>query len=282
MKTFLILAISMAILTISSSCDKDTNRRSAEIIFLHHSTGNVIWNGSEDSFLKKVIDKITGSYLAGELPSLIRKYNRSSGSNYNIEERFFPKADPYGWENYPYDYYNIWVKNAGDQKYLDEPTLEILTRDYDVIIFKHCFPGSNILADNIIPDIDSEIKTIGNYKLQYNALKKKLLDFPDTKFILFTGAVQTKNNITEEEALRMQEFVQWVTEQWDNPDDNIFLWDLYGLQTEGGVYFKDEYAVSPSDSHPNIEFAGKIVGLLSARIIDVIEKNGKGTDNTGK
>ena len=35
----------------------------------------------------------------------------------------------------------------------------------------------------------------------------------------------------------------------DQPDDNIYIWDLYSLQTEGGLYFKDEYAVSEKDSH---------------------------------
>ena len=52
-------------------------------------------------------------------------------SKYFIEEKIFPKAEPYGWNNYPYDYYNIWVKNAGEQPFMEEPTLEILTKEYD-------------------------------------------------------------------------------------------------------------------------------------------------------
>ena len=32
----------------------------------------------------------------------------------------FPKPNPYGWNNYPYDYYNIWVKNAGEELYMEE------------------------------------------------------------------------------------------------------------------------------------------------------------------
>jgi hypothetical protein len=282
MRTFFITTISLFYLIFNSSCVKDNNQSSTEIIFLHHSTGNVIWKGNENGLIKKVVDKIAGSYLADELPSLIREHNRATGSNYVIKEMFFPKAEPYGWKNYPFDYYNIWVKNAGNEKFLEEPTLEILTKEYDVIILKHCFPVSNILADDNITAIDSEKKTIANYKLQYNALKNKLQDFSETKFILFTGAVQTKNNISNEEAIRMREFVRWVKEEWDAPNDNIYLWDLYQLQTEGGLYFKDEYAVSHNDSHPNSDFASKIVKLLSSRIIDVIENNGNITDLIGK
>jgi hypothetical protein len=174
----------------------------------------------------------------------------------------FPKAKPYGWNNYPFDYYNIWVKNAGDKAFMEEPTLETLTDANDVIIFKHCFPVSNIQEELDIPDIESDIKTIGNYKLQYEALKEKLQGFADTKFILWTGAVQVRSTITEEEAIRAKEFFRWVIEEWDQPEDNIFIWDFYQLETEGGLFFKDEYAVSSSDSHPNREFAGRVVNLL--------------------
>ena len=60
--------------------------------------------------------------------------------------------------NDPYDYYNIWVKNAGNEPYKGEPTLEILTSKYDVIIFKHCFPSSNVEPDTGAPDINSKNK----------------------------------------------------------------------------------------------------------------------------
>jgi len=157
----------------------------------------------------------------------------------------------------------------------------MLTRDYQVVIFKHCYPVSNIEPDLDSADINSYLHTVSNYKLQYNALKKKLRDFPETRFILFTGAVQVKANLSEEEALRTREFFTWVREDWDQPDDNIFLWDLYSLQTEEGLYFKDEFAASPQDPHPNKEFAGRVVELLFNRIIDVIEDDGKGTSLTG-
>ena len=61
--------------------------------------------------------------------------------------------------------------------------------------------------------------------------------------------------------------------EWDEEGDNIYLWDFYHLETEGGLYLKNEYAVSPDDSHPNPSFSGKAAPLFAQFIIDVIEKN---------
>jgi len=269
------------------SCKHKEKSPEINIIFLHHSTGDIIWRGAEKSFFTKATRRISTSLadIIGEkdnLPLLFEKYNKEHNTNYRIKNMVFPKVSPYGWHNFPYDYYNIWVKNAGDEPFMEEPTLELLTKEYKVIIFKHCFPVSNIQADQDSADINSDIKTISNYKLQYSALRDKLHEFSDTKFILFTGAAQVKSNISEDEAKRAKDFFIWVIEEWDLPDDNIFLWDFYNLETEGRLYFRDDYATSPNNSHPNVVFAEKAAKLLYNRIIDVIENNGNGTELTGK
>ncbi len=247
------------------SCSNEASDADLKIAYLHHSTGEVIWNGKKES-----------------LPDLFKQYNKESEIAYYIKEINFPKASPYGWNNYPFDYYNIWVKNGDKETYMEEPTLESLTKEYQVIIFKHCFPVSNVLGDDGMPDIDSDKKTLANYKLQYDALKNKLHEYSDTKFILFTGAALTKASVSEAEATLAKEFFEWVKIEWDQPGDNIYIWDLHTLQTQGGLYFKDEYAVTPTDSHPNKDFAGSVVKLLFNRIIDVITNNGTGTSLTGE
>ncbi len=60
------------------------------------------------------------------------------------------------------------------------------------------------------------------------------------------------------------------------------LWDFYELETEGGLYLKEEYATSDTDSHPNSVFASKAVGLVFNRIVDVIENNGTRTNLKGE
>lgn len=285
MKSILAILFSMLMIIPLNSCSKKEKYSDMNIIFLHHSTGGVIWG--TPSLLSRAVGKVNKNlsyrfFKKTSLPFLLSRYNKNYNKNYLINEKSFPKSAPYGWKNYPYDYYNIWVKNAGNDPFMEEPTLEILTKEYQVVIFKHCFPVCNIQADQDSTNINSEHKTISNYKIQYLALRDKLQEFPATKFILFTGAALVKRNVSEDEAIRAREFFKWVTEEWDLSGDNIYLWDLYNLQTEGGLYFKDNYAFSPDDSHPNGVFASRVVKLLCNRIVDIIENDGKGTKLTGE
>lgn len=279
--------ISVLVMTTLNSCKKDAKSSDTKIVFLHHSTGEILWNGGPPSFIKRALGRISKELAdfvckKAELPAMIDKYNKENSKSYRIEEVEFPKSVPYGWNNYPYDYYNIWVANGSDEPYKEEPTLEMLTKEYQVIMFKHCFPVSNIQPDLDSADINSPHKSIANYKLQYSALRDKMHSFPDTKFIVFTGAVQVKSNITDEEAARAKDFFTWVINDWDLPGDNIFIWDLYNIATEGGLYLRDDYAASQTDSHPNKTFSSRAAGLLFNRIIDVIENNGNSTSLKGE
>jgi len=277
--TVITLAVSVFFI---SGCknEKKVNpeQKAFKIIFLHHSTGHVIWNGMPTG-----LKKVTGIFNKYEaVPEWFDNYNKTKNTNYLITELNFPKAKPYGWNNNPYDYYNIWVKNAGKKPYQEEPTLEILCKDYDMIIFKHCYPVGNINESKDSADINSPEKNLENYKLQYLALKAKLQEFPETKFLLWTAAALVESKTTPEEADRTREFVNWVINDWDTEGDNIYLWDFYNLETEGGRFLKPAYAVNKDDSHPNGEFANKVAPLFCERIVDVIETNGQKTGLTGK
>ncbi len=233
---------------------------SARIIFLHHSTGENVWNGG-----------VAGWFT---------QFNQQSGRSYDITERAYPSGSPYPWNNYPYDYWNIWISHAGPEPYLTEPTLEILAPQYRVIVFKHCYPVSGIGPDTGSPSVSSEAKTIENYKLQYAALKEKLHQFRANRFIVWTGAALVEGETNAEQGARAREFFNWVKTQWDEPGDNIFVWDFFELETEGGLYLKSEYA--SGDSHPNAAFCRTVAPLLGQRVVDVIEGRGDSGSLTGK
>jgi len=232
----------------------------ARILFLHHSTGECVWNGG-------VADWFTA-------------YNAAHKTNYAITEQAFPKDSPYGWENYPYDYWNIWVRHAGPKPFQGEPTLEILAPKYDVIVLKHCFPVSSIEPDSGQPDVASSDKRIENYKLQYAALKAKMREFPKVRFLVWTGAALLKSETEAESARRAKAFFDWVRNEWDSQGDNIFVWDFRGLETEGGLYLKAAYAAG--DSHPNEKFSRKVAPLFCRRIVDVVQGRGDTTSITGE
>ena len=63
-------------------------------LFLHHSTGQGVWNGGDGQ----------------SVPTLLAEYNSAQGTTYAITERSYP-SDVYPWENYPYDYWNLWLNS---------------------------------------------------------------------------------------------------------------------------------------------------------------------------
>jgi hypothetical protein len=236
-------------------------QREARIIFLHHSTGHCIWNGG-------VADWFT-------------RYNAANKAAFRITEQAFPKAKPYGWANYPYDYWNIWVNHAGAAAFQEEPTLEMLTAGHDVIVWKHCFPVSSVKADTGKAEVASAEKRLENYQTQYAALMDRMHSFPKTKFIVWTAAALTRNNTNEGDARRAKAFVDWTVKQWDASGDNVFLWDFNSLETEGGLYLTDKHAANPDDSHPNEAFSRAVAPLFCRRIVDVVEGRGDKTSLTG-
>ncbi len=258
----LLLAALLPLLALAGLSSATAEQPSASIIFLHHSTGQQIWDAG--------------------VPEWFQEHNNRTGSNYQITERNFPQDSPYGWENYPYDYYNIWVAHAGNELFKQEPTLEMLTQDFEVIVFKHCFPVGDIEEDIGEPDVNSSDKRLENYKLQYQALKAKMREFPETKFIVLTGAAQTKANTDPERGQHTRSFFEWVKTEWDEKGDNIFVWDFYELETEGGIFLKNNYAMDKSDSHPNNAFSRRVAPLFCQRIVEVIEGNGDSQGITGE
>jgi hypothetical protein len=235
----------------------------ANVIYLHHSTGGNIWGGG-------VSDALTD-------------YNGGNGKSYQITERAFPSGAPYPWENYPYDYWNIWVNHAGAAEYLDEPTLEILTQTYDVIVFKHCYPVSDIEEDSGSADVGSPSKRLQNYYLQYNALKAKMHTFPNTRFIVWTGAARAQAVVdaNPEAGARSRTFFAWVKDTWDESGDNIYVWDFFELETEGGNFLLPEYAAD-TEGHPNEAFSATVAPYFVNRLVDVIEGRGDVTNLRGE
>ncbi len=265
--------ITILLILIFTSCKKvDTqltyDNPDQKVVFLHHSTGRNVWYGDvKQQSLINLRPKMA------MVPRLMKGYNDENNLKISMEEQYFPSGETYPWKNYPYDYYNIWVEHAGEDPYKGEPTLEILTSEYDIIIFKYCFPYSDILDDDGNPDIKSEKKSVQNYKLQYTALKEKLHEFPDTEFIVWTGAALVENATTEQSAIRAAEMAEWVIDEWNTPGDNIEIFDFREIETDGGLYLKPEYAVGDLDSHPNISISAIAAESFVNKIIEVIETN---------
>jgi hypothetical protein len=227
------------------------------IAYLHHSTGENVWKGG--------------------VPEFIAAWNAAHGTDYRIAELTYPETSGgYPWENYPYDYWNLWVNHTGTSQDRGERNLDQLAADFDVIVLKHCFPVSDIGpdSDSDPPSVSSSDRTVANYTLQYRALKDRLHEFGRTRFIVWTGAAETEQTTNPESAKRAQSFFAWVRDSWDEPGDNIFVWDFRTLETGGGLYIEPDNASAADDPHPNEAFSRSVAPLIGQRIVDVIEGRG--------
>jgi hypothetical protein len=280
-----------------SSCSRTTSSGSSDnqelamppsagftrIAFLHHSTGEVVWKGGVPQFIQAWNSAHSTKYAITELD-----YPNAAGGHTRLRKllpsRIFNKLirDHYPWDNQPYDYWNLWVAHTGENRDRSEMNLDDLARSYDVIVFKHCYPVSHVKSDDGSPSVSSSKQTLANYKLQYEALKMRMHQFPRTRFIVWTGPALTQDVTNLEDAERARQFSTWVKETWDEQGDNIFVWDFRELETGGGLFLKSENALDPKDPYPTKELAAKIAPLLGQRIVEVIEGRGDSSSLTGK
>lgn len=259
-----------------------------KVLFLHHSTGGGVYNG-------------------GKVSSWFASYNSIHSTNYQIFEKSYPDV-PYPWENYPYDYWNLWINGGCNSSNPNIECLNSLCSKYNIIIFKHCFPGAGILPDDVSSSVSSSKKTLGNYKLQYRALRNLMDQYPQNKFIVWTLAPLHRLATNDANAARAKEFVDWVKNTWLNEDGlahpNIYLFDFWGFAAENNsnpangklncLKYVYETSHSDADSHPNAsaneyigpKFAEFIISVIQNGIkvtqITVNGQNGQNTINTDK
>ncbi len=241
LKRLLILGISAIVLIILAGGGLSSTLGTEKIIFLHHSTGGNV-------------------YTEGGVSSWFSNYNTNQNTNYQISEQWYPSSS----DNYPYDFWNLWVNN----NYLDS-----FTQNYDVVIFKHCYPGSDVLSDTGSPSVSSSRKSLENYKIQYRALRDKFDNYPNTLFIIWTLPPRNSlDNGDTSQATRANQFSEWLkkeflTESGSHP--NIYVFDFRSIVANSGGFLKTIY-VYGDDSHPNTQ-ANQIAGPLFAQyIIDAI------------
>jgi hypothetical protein len=213
------------------------------------------------------------------MDSALATRNASLGTSYAISQYYYPDT-PWPWSNYPADYYRLWVGTEGSTTNPSIYNLETLCSNYHLIIWKHCYPVMEMEADSGVADPASDTKTLANYKAAYNAIKTKMRSFPNNKFIVWTGAVELSNGSNEAQAQRLKDFRDWVINTWDEAGDNIFVFDFWYLETDGGLYITAEHA-SGGDDHPNATFCATVAPRFAKRITDVLQGHGDTSSLTG-
>ncbi|UCD64230.1 MAG: hypothetical protein JSW34_01990 [Candidatus Zixiibacteriota bacterium] len=129
----------------------------------------------------------------------------------------------------------------------------------DVIMFKSCFPNSNIQADGTLPgDPSGTERTTANYKAAFERLAETMKDYPDKLYIYVTSPPLVPESTTPENARRAKEFNAWLQGEYlaaytkDTGFSNLAIFDLFGVLADESGMLKAEYRrPTPGDSHPN-------------------------------
>ncbi|UCC80210.1 MAG: hypothetical protein JSW64_02285 [Candidatus Zixiibacteriota bacterium] len=215
---------------------------STRMVFIHHSVGHGILQqgGLRDSLYEM------GIFVKGAT------YGDNIGNKTDIKH----------WAPKFRDNMELIISfKTHPDKYYDDGTVN------DIIMFKSCFPNSDIIEDGSEPGIPGgEIRSLANYRAAFTALKEEFVRHKDRLFIYMTAPPLVPEATTMEAAARARRFNRWLTEEFvpayykeDTGLDNFIVFNLFEVLADEDGFLREGYRLGrPGDSHPN-EKANKIV-----------------------
>lgn len=222
------------------------------VIFLHHSTGgNLIREGGvRERFSEAGYDFWDHGYN-GE--GLTRPDGTSAGYHYHIPN---DNTDPDGFAL------------LFSQPLYDRPRNAFSgLMQHEVIIFKSCFPVSQITSD----------AQLAQYKRYYLQIRGVMDQHPDHIFVVVTPPPLTPAVTDAEAAARARAFADWLgSEEFVAGHPNVFTFDLFDHLAEPDPDAPDysmlraEYRRGGEDSHPN-QLANETIGpVFVDSVIEVV------------
>jgi len=217
------------------------------VIFLHHSTGrNLIEQGGVRELLTEAgLDFWDHDY---NTLGLTRPDGTRAGYSYGIPD---DNTDPDGLARIFSQPLYPWPLNGFSG-----------LMQHEVVIFKSCFPVSNI-AD------DAQLEQYRAYYLQMREVMDRHLDHV---FIVVTPPPLNPAATDAEAAARARAFADWLaSDEFLEGHPNVFTFDFFDLLAEGDPtasdfnMLREEYREG-TDSHPN-ELANRTVGPLFAEFV---------------
>lgn len=206
--------------------------RKLSLVWHHHSTGDDLLAGG----LRAALD---GNNIAFHDIN----YKQAKVGDYVIGDKTDPPDFPKNF-NTPEHYEVIagWELDEGKQ--------------HDVIMFKSCFPFSDIKSD----------KMLQQYKAYYMSLLPTFKAHPETFFVAMSTPPLTAGKTTAENAARARQWAKWITTEYARELPNVQVFDLFGAMSilEGNPNqgtLPPQFAKGKWDSHPT-PAAGEAVTRL--------------------
>ena len=191
-----------------------------KLIFIHHSSGEN-WLNDENGGLGRAL---------GENNYFVSDTNYGWGPD-GIGDR----TDILNWTE--------WFRGPDSARYLDALYNESgqnspYTRDLSdpggenqIIMFKSCFPNSNLEGNPDDPAVPGDGLTVGNAKFIYNDLLQYFITRPDKLFIIITAPPLQDSTYAD----NARAFNTWLVKDWlaenNYPYPNVAIFDFYNILT---------------------------------------------------
>jgi hypothetical protein len=214
------------------------------IIFLHHSVGvNLIAQGDVRQRLTALGYEFYDHGYNGD--GLVLADGTPSGMNFDVPD---DNTNPDGFAA-------IFGQALHDPP---DNTFSYLMQ-YDVIVFKSCYPVSNIQSDD----------QLAEYKSYYLSIRERMDEYPNKIFILVTPPPEIPAETDAQAAARARDFADWLASgEYRNGHANVSTFDFFDLMADPSTnMLRIEYQSDEFDAHPN-ELANQTVGPLFADFID--------------
>jgi hypothetical protein len=239
--------------------DPNPPQEVVKLIFIHHSTGE---NWLKDDYGNLGLALQANNYFVSDTnygwgpdsigdrtdipnwPEWFVGPNRDTYMNAVYTES---RANAGGW-----DYYTRTLSDPGGEN--------------EIIMFKSCFPNSDLYGNPNDPPQAGNDFTVANAKYIYNQLLTYFVTRPDKLFVVITAPpIQYPDSPENARA-----FDTWLVNDWlaenDYPYNNVAVWDFYNVLTHpqnhhrynnGAVEYVTSYGNdtlyydSAGDDHPN-------------------------------
>ncbi len=214
-----------------------------QVLFMHHSTGgNLIREGGVREALTALGYAFSDHGYNDE--GLTGPDGEPTGDSFGIPD---DNTNPDGWAA-------VFRQSATAA---DESAFRRML-DYDVIVFKSCFPVSNI-ADE---------ETLAGYARDYLVIRDVMDAHPEKLFIAFTPPPLVPNETEPENAARARRWALYLSaESYVGGRANLAVFDFFSLLAGPDGMLRPEYRGDEWDSHPNAT-ANETIGPLLVAFID--------------
>ncbi|MBN2149492.1 MAG: hypothetical protein JW726_19040 [Anaerolineales bacterium] len=241
--------------------DPNPPAQTVKLIFIHHSTGE---------------NWLTDGY--GDLGMTLDQNNYYvSDTNYGWgPDSIGDRTDIINWPEwfrsdntptYMQALFDESGQNSGYTRHLSDPGGE-----NQIVMFKSCFPNSNLDGNPDDPPTPGYDFTVGNAKYIYNDLLNYFITRPDKLFIVITAPPVQDSSYAD----NARAFNQWLVQDWlrenNYPLNNVAVFDFYNILTHPDNHHRYNngqiehitsngnntlYYDSDGDDHPNVEGSQK-------------------------